>query len=179
MDGEATLVVTVEMDNEAKSVGLVEREILRPIEHHFESWGNCYVWRCWFWWLEREVKVKTIAGRFLLVKCQLQRPGQPPERFKAERRAPRARSPKRRARGKREARSLFYTFNIIHVIHCIKCIKEKSHWNHGKIWQFYDMPFGKSDIPSRKWLSQTDDFICDVIMSSDAVIFVLNQFRLL
>jgi len=27
MDGEATLVVTVEMDNEAKSVGLVEREI--------------------------------------------------------------------------------------------------------------------------------------------------------
>ena len=49
MDGEATLVVgveredpatyvgPVEMDNEAKSVGLVEREILRPIERHFES----------------------------------------------------------------------------------------------------------------------------------------------
>jgi len=37
MDGEATLVVGVEMDDAAKSVGLVEREILRPIERHFES----------------------------------------------------------------------------------------------------------------------------------------------
>ena len=48
MDGEATLVVAVEMDDEAtcvgpvemddepKSVGLVEREILRPIERYFE-----------------------------------------------------------------------------------------------------------------------------------------------
>ena len=41
-----------------------------------------------------------------------------------------------------------------------------------------DIPFGKSDIPSCKWLSQTDNFIGDVIMSPDAVIFVLNQFRL-
>jgi len=49
MDDEATLVVaveleepetyvgSVEMDDEAKSVGLVEREILRPIERDFES----------------------------------------------------------------------------------------------------------------------------------------------
>ena len=48
MDGEATLVVVVEretpatyvgpveMNDEAKSVGPVEREILRPIERHFE-----------------------------------------------------------------------------------------------------------------------------------------------
>ena len=49
MDDEATLVVAVEleepakcigpveMDNEATCVGPVEREILRPIERHFES----------------------------------------------------------------------------------------------------------------------------------------------
>jgi hypothetical protein len=49
MDDAATLVVTVEMEtpatyvgmvelnDEAKSVGPAEREILRPIERHFES----------------------------------------------------------------------------------------------------------------------------------------------
>ena len=37
MDSEATLVVGVEMETPATYVGPVEREILRPIERHFES----------------------------------------------------------------------------------------------------------------------------------------------
>jgi hypothetical protein len=35
MDGEAKLVVAVEMETPATYVGPVEREILRPIERHF------------------------------------------------------------------------------------------------------------------------------------------------
>jgi hypothetical protein len=37
MDGEATLVVGVELEEPETNVGSVEREILRPIEGNFES----------------------------------------------------------------------------------------------------------------------------------------------